>query len=134
MTAGADTSTGVGRHRGGFIAAHARRLEQIPEPPETFLQRELPSEARDIFARLRENDFVHRVEYDQDEEVYRWRLDTRVAAALDQITTTPQPGTRVTPCCGYRGFSNLRDGGFECGFCGEEFDDFHVVGEVADDE
>ena len=125
--------SGLDRVRAPFVATYARHLEQIPEPPETFIQRELPPEVRDLFDRLRENDLIHRVEFDTDEQVHRWRLDESVANALDRIAKPPSPGTRVTPCCAYRGFSNLRDGGFCCGLCDEEFDDFHVVEEVSDE-
>lgn len=134
MTAGADTTTGLGRRRGGFVASYARHLQQIPEPPETFIKRELPPEVQELFDRLCANDVIHRVEYDRDVQVHRWRLDERVVDSLDQITTSPTPGSRVTPCCHYSGFENPRDGGYRCGFCGGEFDEFHVVEEVIDDE
>ena len=133
MTAGADTTSGLGRGRGAFVASYARHLQEIPNPPETFIQRELPPQVQNLFDRLWANDFIHRVEYDTDEEVHRWRLDERVADAVERIGTSPTPGTRVTPCCAYRGFSNVRDGGFRCGFCDEEFDDFHIVEEAANE-
>ena len=132
MTADTHTASGLDRGRAPFVATYARHLQEIPEPPETFIQRELPPEARELFDRLRANDLIHRVEYDTDEDVHRWRLDENVANALDRVAKPLSPGTRVTPCCAYRGFSNVRDGGFRCGFCDEEFDDFHVVEEAAD--
>jgi hypothetical protein len=133
MSTDATKQAGLGRIT-PLVDTYSAHLQAIPAPPETFLKRDLPPETQELFDRLRENDVITRQGKDPDANVYRWRLDARVAAAADRFDDPPAPGTRVTPCCHYKGFANLRDGGFECGLCGEEFDDFHIVEEVADGE
>ncbi|WP_435175716.1 hypothetical protein [Halorussus sp. AFM4] len=130
-----DTSTGISMQLTPLVYTYSTHLQTIPNPPETFLMRDLPETLQGgLFDRLRENDIIERVEKDTDAGVYRWRLNPTVADALDRFEKPAEPGTRVTPCCGYRGFSNLRNGGFECGLCKQEFDDFDVVEEVVDAE
>ena len=137
MSTGPNTFSGVsGLHRTTtqLVRSYLRRVESIPGPEETFIKRDLPPEAAEMFDRFRENSMFHRVEYDEDAEAYRWQLRPAVDDARQRFSTTEEHGDRVTPCCLYRGFSNLRHGGFECGCCGEEFDDFTIVEEAADGE
>jgi len=128
------TTSGAGRRGGQFVATHARQLKPLPEPPETFLKRDLPERTQALFDRLTANDYLDRVGTDEAGEVYRWRVPRPLYDAIQRFADSPSPGQRVSPCCRYRGFSNLRDGGFECGLCGGEFDDFHIVEEGESDE
>jgi hypothetical protein len=124
--------SGLHRSTTQLVCSYLRRVQLIPGPEETFLQRDLPPETREMFDRFRENELFEQVEYDEDAEAHRWRLRPAVHDAIQRFSSPRQAGGRVSPCCHFEGFANLRDGGFECGLCGDEFDDFAVVEEVAD--
>lgn len=52
-------------------------------------------------------------------DTWTWRVNPTTQDVLERLDHEPSGPT--TPCCGYDGFKNLRDGEFECVICGDEF-------------
>ncbi len=115
-----------------FVRKHARALSVLPEPPETFMKRDLPPETADLFEKLAEKELIEQTGRNDSAEMprdaYRWRVKAPVSRRI-QKHADPPTGTPLTPCCLHTGFSNLRDGDFECRLCNGEFSEFTTITE-----
>lgn len=131
---GRDKTTGISSRTAQIVQSHLHAAQQLPEPPETFYRRDLPSEAKDVFDKFWRNDVVERVGLDPDSrKTHKWQVKPKVAEAIDRFSTSERSSGRVTPCCHVDGFRNLRDGGYECTRCDGEFSEFETMGEEGAD-
>lgn len=121
-----------------FVRKHARALATLPEPPETFMKRDLSPGVQDLFEKLASGEFLEQVERNDSPETprdaYRWRVREHVYKAIQHYHEPLPKGVNLTPCCFHTGFSNLRDGDFECQLCKQEFSEFVTVEEDADEQ
>lgn len=104
-----------------YVGANYTRLEPLLEfdHDEEFSHYDLPEHLRAEFAKLRENRIiVHGTKLPNKH--WTWRINPTARGCLERLDH--DPSGPLTPCCGYDGFKNLREGGFECVICGDEFD------------
>lgn len=109
-----------------YVRAHARRLAQLPTDTEFVIQ-DLPEVCQAQFDRLRSVGVIESTGWEPGRDRREWTVPPRVEHLIETMTERDTQTGPVTPCCGYRGWVNRRDGDFECKLCGDEFAAFAEV-------
>lgn len=105
-----------------YVAAHWARLKPLKQfAGEEFEYRDLPEHLRDRFDKLVTTRVLEHGTKDVNNHQWSWQVNPKVLAYLDRYIDDVPSGP-LTPCHLYHGFTNLRDGGFKCAVCGEEFE------------
>lgn len=117
-------SKGPGQAIASFIQVTHREWYEIVEQ-ETFKfgESDISSSA---FRRASQCGAIERVEPNSTE----WRLTEPARKRIryyKELEREYPAGTKLCPHCGHHGFSNLRDGGYECTLCEKEFVEFDEV-------
>lgn len=117
-------SEGPGRNIANHIrSTHREWYEVVDEKTFKFGESDISSS---VFRRARICGAIERV----DSESREWRLTDaarRRVKRYKELSHEYPEGTKVCPHCGHHGFSNLRNGGYECSVCEKEFEDFAEV-------
>ena len=85
--------------------------------------------SKSVFRRAQQCNAIERVDPGSRE----WRLTDAAQRRVKRYKAMSKEyaaGTVVCPHCGHHGFKNLRDGGYECSVCEQEFEEFVEVGDV----
>jgi hypothetical protein len=98
--------------------SHADLLVSLPEPPETFIRRDVPDSHHDVLQALCHRGAIEQVRrvkitYESDTSP-SWRYRYRVAPWAYRLAVAQVRGRDAPMPCGHAGIRNLGDGEYTC--------------------